>query len=287
MRFRELSEILPRLEEKRIYARVVTSAVRPIPIEWAGAKFTGVVVSIDGLQPEHDERRKPATYDRILKHIEGHRIVVHCTVTSRMMQRQSYLEEFVDFWSGRPEVKGIEVSFFTPQVGETSAEILTREMREAAVRDSGVAQAPISQAGAEPVPPGRVFEPASKPVGVHLRVDHGVPVPRSEDRGLALPIRRQPQVQRVRLPRLHRPSRRGRAAAGARVEAPKHLQRVPSRRTVGASRSRAAKNVRLNRFPASVPFDAQGLRENPSLSDDVEVSAMVDPLEIPSLDILR
>jgi hypothetical protein len=32
-------------------------------------------------------------------------------------------------------VKGIEVSFFTPQVGETSAEILTREMRGAAVRD--------------------------------------------------------------------------------------------------------------------------------------------------------
>jgi len=24
-----------------------------------------VVVSIDGLQPEHDERRKPATYERI------------------------------------------------------------------------------------------------------------------------------------------------------------------------------------------------------------------------------
>ncbi len=79
VRFRELSEILPRLEEKRIYARVVTSAVRPIPIEWAGAKFTGVVVSIDGLQPEHDERRKPATYDRILKHIAGtsHRRPLH------------------------------------------------------------------------------------------------------------------------------------------------------------------------------------------------------------------
>ncbi len=146
-------------------------------------------------------------------------------------------------------------------------------MRGAAVSGSGVAQAAISQAGAQPAPPGRVYEPAAKPVGVHLRVDHGVPVPRSEDRGLALPVRREPEVQRVRLPRLHRPSRRGRTAAGARVEAPKHLQRVPSRRTVGASRSRAAKNLRLTRFPASVPFDGQGLRENPSLSDDVEVSA--------------
>ncbi len=134
VRFREISEILSRLEEKRIYARVVTSAVRPIPMEWAGARFTGVVVSIDGLQPEHDERRKPATYDRILKHIHGHRIVVHCTVTSPMMKRDDYLEEFVDFWSARQEVKAIEVSFFTPQVGETSPEILTREMRGKAVQ---------------------------------------------------------------------------------------------------------------------------------------------------------
>ncbi len=40
-----------------------------------------ICVSIDGLQPEHDARRAPATYDRILKHIDGHQITVHCTVT--------------------------------------------------------------------------------------------------------------------------------------------------------------------------------------------------------------
>jgi organic radical activating enzyme len=133
VRFRELSLILPRLEQKKIHARVVTSAVRPIPNEWSRSKFVGVVVSVDGLRPEHDERRKPATYDRILKHIEGHRIVVHCTVTNQMMRRDGYLEEFVDFWSRRPDVKGIEVSLFTPQVGEVSKEILSWEMRRKAV----------------------------------------------------------------------------------------------------------------------------------------------------------
>ena len=133
VRFRELSEILPRLEEKKIHARVVTSAVRPIPLEWSRLKFVGVVVSVDGLQPEHDVRRKPATYERILRHIEGHRVIIHCTVTSQMMKRDGYIEEFVDFWSRRLEVKGIEVSFFTPQVGETSPEILTPEMRRKAV----------------------------------------------------------------------------------------------------------------------------------------------------------
>lgn len=133
VRFRELSAIFPRLEERKVHARVVTSAVRPIPPEWRRSKFLGVVVSIDGLQKEHDARRKPATYDRILKHIEGHQIVVHCTVTSQMMKRDSYIEEFVEFWSGRPEVRGIEVSFFTPQVGEVAEEILTAEMRRKAV----------------------------------------------------------------------------------------------------------------------------------------------------------
>jgi MoaA/NifB/PqqE/SkfB family radical SAM enzyme len=133
VRFRELSEILARLEEKKIHARVVTSAVRPIPAEWSRSEFVGVVVSVDGLRPEHDERRKPATYERILKHIEGHRVVVHCTVTSQMMKRDGYVEEFVDFWSARSETRGIEVSFFTPQVGETSEEILTPDMRRRAV----------------------------------------------------------------------------------------------------------------------------------------------------------
>jgi MoaA/NifB/PqqE/SkfB family radical SAM enzyme len=133
VRFRELSEILLRLEEKKVHARVVTSAVRPIPQEWARSKYAGVVVSVDGLQPEHDLRRKPATYARILKHIEGHRVIIHCTVTSQMMKRDGYIEEFVHSWSGRAEVKGIEVSFFTPQIGEASPEILTPEMRRQAV----------------------------------------------------------------------------------------------------------------------------------------------------------
>jgi sulfatase maturation enzyme AslB (radical SAM superfamily) len=59
---------------------VVTSAVRPIPAEWKQFPNLHIVVSIDGLQPEHDARRAPATYDRILKHIDGHQITVYSTV---------------------------------------------------------------------------------------------------------------------------------------------------------------------------------------------------------------
>jgi MoaA/NifB/PqqE/SkfB family radical SAM enzyme len=135
VRFRELNVILPRLAERGIYTQLVTSAVRPIPAEWSGLERLQIVVSIDGLQPEHDERRKPATYDRILKHIEGHQITVHCTVTRQQVQRDGYLDEFVRIWSDNPNVRQIWVSLYTPQVGEDSPERLEPEDRQRVVAD--------------------------------------------------------------------------------------------------------------------------------------------------------
>ncbi len=135
VRFRELSEILPRMAEMGIHTQLVTSAVRPIPIEWAGLKRLQLVVSIDGLQPEHDERRKPATYERILKHIEGHDIRVHCTVTRQQVRRDGYLEEFAKFWSANQAVSQIWISLYTPQVGEISSERLTKADRQKVVAD--------------------------------------------------------------------------------------------------------------------------------------------------------
>ena len=135
VRFRELNEILPRMAAKGIYTQLVTSAVRPIPVEWASLRRLQIVVSIDGLQPEHDERRKPATYERILKHIEGHHITVHCTVTRQQARRDGYLEEFVRFWSDNPAVYQLWISLYTPQVGELSAERLTKGDRERVISD--------------------------------------------------------------------------------------------------------------------------------------------------------
>jgi sulfatase maturation enzyme AslB (radical SAM superfamily) len=133
VRFRELSIILPRLADRGIHTQLVTSAVRPIPAEWAAIDRLQLCVSIDGLQPEHDERRKPATYERILKHIAGHRITVHCTVTRQQVRHPGYLEEFVRIWSDNPHTEHIWISLYTPQVGETSAERLTAADRAAVV----------------------------------------------------------------------------------------------------------------------------------------------------------
>jgi MoaA/NifB/PqqE/SkfB family radical SAM enzyme len=133
VRYRELNEILPRLAERGVYTQVVTSAVRPIPEEWAALPRFQLVVSIDGLQPEHDERRKPATYDRVLKHIVGQQITVHCTVTRQQVQRDGYLDQFVQFWSDNPHTRRIWVSLYTPQIGEQSAEMLLPEDRQRVV----------------------------------------------------------------------------------------------------------------------------------------------------------
>jgi MoaA/NifB/PqqE/SkfB family radical SAM enzyme len=133
VRYKELGTILPRLADRGIYTQIVTSAVRPIPIEWASIPRLQIVVSIDGLQPEHDARRTPATYDRIHKHIVGHKIIVHCTITRQQVQRDGYLDEFARLWSDNPHTQQLWFSLYTPQIGEVSAEILTPEDRERVV----------------------------------------------------------------------------------------------------------------------------------------------------------
>jgi len=130
VRHRELSELLPILDRMGVEVQLVTSAVRPIPEEWSSIGSLHIVVSIDGLAEEHDRRRTPATYDRILKHIAGHKIGVHCTVTRQMLSRPGYLAEFSRFWSSRAEVHKIWFSVYTPQEGEESAERLRPEDRE-------------------------------------------------------------------------------------------------------------------------------------------------------------
>jgi len=135
VRYRELQTLLPILADRGIHVQLVTSAVREIPAEWRNIHRLSIVVSIDGLQPEHDVRRAPATYDRILKHIAGHQITVHCTVTRQQVNRDGYLDEFLSFWSAREEVEKIWVSLYTPQVGEVSDERLRPVDRERVVAD--------------------------------------------------------------------------------------------------------------------------------------------------------
>ncbi|HVP50675.1 MAG TPA: radical SAM protein [Terriglobales bacterium] len=131
MRRKELDRILPQLSRLGVFTLLVTSAVAPLPAAWMEISRLRVAVSVDGLPEHHDFRRKPATYDRILKNIAGREVNIHLTITRPMMHSAGYLEEYLAFWSARPEINHIWVSTYTPQVGEESSEMLTRSDRAA------------------------------------------------------------------------------------------------------------------------------------------------------------
>jgi sulfatase maturation enzyme AslB (radical SAM superfamily) len=135
VRYRELESLLPRLMERGIHVQVVTSAFRPLPESWASLPRLSVAVSIDGLQPDHDLRRAPATYERILRNIAGRRITIHCTITGQMARRIGSLEEFLDFWTPREEIERVWFSLFTPQVGDRLPEILSSPERAAVIAE--------------------------------------------------------------------------------------------------------------------------------------------------------
>lgn len=130
VRHRELSRILPALSEMGVFSMVVTSGVIEIPEHWMSIPRVRVAVSVDGLPEHHDPRRKPATYERILRNIAGRSVNVHWVITRPMLQRANYLEQYVQFWNGRSEIDHIWVSLYSPQVGEESAERLTTADRE-------------------------------------------------------------------------------------------------------------------------------------------------------------
>jgi len=134
IRHRELSRILPETSRRGVFSLVVTSGIIAFPREWNEIPRVRVAVSVDGLAPEHDARRAPATYERILKNLDGRRADISWVVTNPMLQRDDYLDDYLDFWTARPEIERIWLSLYTPQKGEVSAERLTSESRDRLAR---------------------------------------------------------------------------------------------------------------------------------------------------------
>ena len=133
LRHKELSRILPALGQMGVHTLLVTSAVIRVPEEWMAIPRLRVAVSVDGLPEHHDIRRKPATYERILRNIRGCTVNIHWTIIRSMLGRSGYLEEYLSFWSRRPDVNRIWASIYSPQVDEHTPQMLTREDRLALV----------------------------------------------------------------------------------------------------------------------------------------------------------
>jgi MoaA/NifB/PqqE/SkfB family radical SAM enzyme len=134
VRKRELDRILPELSGMGVHTLVVTSAVAPIPAGWNRIPHVRIAVSVDGLPADHDQRRHPATYDRILKNIAGRCVDISWVITRQQMKPAGYLDDYLSFWSARPEVGVIWFSVYTPQIGEQSDEILTADDRRELAR---------------------------------------------------------------------------------------------------------------------------------------------------------
>jgi MoaA/NifB/PqqE/SkfB family radical SAM enzyme len=135
IRHKELSQILPVVSQWGVYSLVVTSGVIAFPREWNALPRVRVAVSIDGLEKEHDVRRAPATYERILKNLQHRQADISWVITNQMMERPGYLDEYLAFWTRRPEIRRIWLSLYTPQKGERSAEMLTPDSRQRLLRE--------------------------------------------------------------------------------------------------------------------------------------------------------
>ena len=207
VRYRELLELLPELDRRGIHVQLVTSAFREIPAQWNALSRLNIVVSVDGLQPEHDIRRKPATYERILKCIAHSHVSIHCTITSQMMQREGYLEEFVKFWSLRRETKRIWFSIFTPQKGRHRSRDPDRAGADAHHCRTSATAGSVSAARHARLGDQGIRPPASFTARLHLREHYDHHFGGSEDSSHSLPIRRRSRLFAVRLHCQHGPGR--------------------------------------------------------------------------------
>ena len=62
-------------------------------------------------------------------------VTIHCTITAQIADRPGYLDEFLQFWTSRPEVDKVWFSLFTPQRGATDPEILSGAQRASVIAD--------------------------------------------------------------------------------------------------------------------------------------------------------
>ena len=186
--YRELELLLPQIESYVYHPDCHQRLGHPGVL--TNFRKLNVVISVDGLQPEHDSRRKPATYERILKNIEGARVTIHCTITSQMMGRPGYLDEFLSFWTTHNRQESV-VQHNSPARRHRSGD------PDAFATDfhhcgSAAIAAEVSQSGNARVSPAGVRASTQQPGRMHLCENYRDDFRRPQDDNHSLPVRRRP-----------------------------------------------------------------------------------------------
>ena len=159
-------------------------------------------------------RRTPATYDRILKHIAGHSITVHCTVTRQQVNRpglpRGVPAVLVGADPSREDLgqplhaadrRGVGRAAAARRSRAGVADLLALRLRYPKLRDAARADRGLRR-------PARVAR------RVRLRAHDDDDLGRPDDADHAVPVRRHARLRELRLHRLGR-SGRGRAAPAA------------------------------------------------------------------------
>ncbi len=211
VRYRELEAMVPQLLDRGVHVQVVTSAFRPLPAGWAELRKLTVAVSIDGLQPEHDVRRAPATYERILKNIAGperHHPLHHHQSDDEASGLFEAVSAVLDSAPGDPQgmVQFVHAPGWRSDGGSSAAGGTPARHR----RFDRLAEG-FRKTGHERVPDSTVREPSEESARLHLRSNHGDHLRGLENKNSSLPVRRQSGLLLVRMHRLDGVSRYCRA----------------------------------------------------------------------------
>ena len=74
-------------------------------------------------------------YEKIIRNLEGRVADISWVITNQMLLRPGYLDDYLAFWTARPEIERIWLSLYTPQRGEVSDERITPDAKQRLLED--------------------------------------------------------------------------------------------------------------------------------------------------------
>ena len=185
-----------------------------------------VVVSIDGLQPEHDVATRTGDLRSNPENIAGQKITIHCTITGQMMKHPRLFEEIFGVLDPRARGPQGMVQLVHSTSGRSAAGNVATRMSVAGDRRHAGAAEGISQAGDAGGNDSAILFASTQSQGLYFCAHHPTLVGGPENQNRSLSIRRKSGLRVVRMRRIHGLGRHSRAQARRRHSSWSHLQNL-------------------------------------------------------------